>query len=112
MNKIIDVKQIQANIAASANYDVFNEKRLSMIANVRAVEEDALNRAVCRYFSITDAFEAVRRVTCRVDTKGNRRFESVETGEIIIQFYSLRFRMEDDCKMVASMDYRTFDGIK
>lgn len=113
MNKIIDFKAIAESANVSAILDGMAEKRRQMIESIRSEEEQALRRAICRFFGIDNPFDAVGKVSAIVSYRGNRRYECIETGRLIIQFHSIKFRRDDDeCKIFASMDYKTFDGIK
>lgn len=113
MNKIIDFKAIEDGINTSAILDGIAEKRRQMIEKIRSEEEQALRRAICRFFGIENPFDAIGKVSSIVSYSGNRRYECINTGRLIIQFYSVKFRRDDgDSKIFASMNYKTFDGIK
>lgn len=94
-----------------AKYDIMVEARNRVICSVHSQEDDALRRAVCRYFGVSDPFDAASRVQCIVTLKGARRYVEQGTMVDIIRFFPASYEY-DDGKVTYSIGYKTFDGIK
>lgn len=102
--------RITDNFERNFDYVAIQQARRAMIHSIRRLEEDALKRAVCRYFSVSDPFEVVKRCQCITYPGGDRRYICLDDGVDIIRFYKLRTSNKDG-KVFAHMDYRTFDGV-
>lgn len=113
-NKPFEVRGMRAysdKLANHANYDVMIEARNRLIRDIHKHEDEALRGAVCRYFGVSDPFDAARRVSVIPLRNGARRYIESGTMRDIIRFEAPAY-IYGDGKVSVSLKYTTFDGVQ
>lgn len=101
-----------SNIGSScASYDVMMDAKNRLIRDMHKHEDEALRGAVCRYFGVSNPFDAAKRVSVIPMRNGARRYVEAGTMNNIIRFEAPAFHF-DDGKVSVNLKYTTFDGIK
>lgn len=109
--KIAGMRAYSSAMVEHANFDVMMDAKNRLIRELHATEDDALRRAVCRYFGVSDPFDAVKRMQCIQLRDGSRRYIEAGTMTDVIRINAPRLTYEDG-KVRASISYKTFDGVK
>lgn len=94
-----------------AKYDVMVEARNRLIHDIHKHEDEALRGAVCRYFGVSDPFDAAKRVSVIPLRNGARRYIEAGTMTNIIRFEAPAYTYSDG-KVHVKINYTTFDGIQ